>query len=88
MIKGAVMSALITAGVGAGGYAAWEGMLLAGDNRYIRQDVYRETVNDSERRRIQREIDELEFIMENERQLTDREKWQLKRLKSDKREIK
>lgn len=88
MIKATVVSAVITAAIGAGGYGAWEGIKLAGDSRYIRQDVYRETVADSERRRLQRKIDELEFIQDNERQLTDREKWTLKRLKSDINQLK
>ena len=87
MMKATILSAMITAGVGAGGYAAYEGILMAGDNRWIRQDVYRETVNNKERRRLQRQIDELEFIKDNERQLTDREKWTLKRLKSDKLDL-
>ena len=84
MIKSTVISAVVTACVGAGGYAAWEGIKMAGDSRYIRQDVYRETVRDNELRQLQRQIDELEFIRDNERPLSDREKWQLKRLKSDK----
>ena len=82
VIKTVAAAALGAVGTGMV-YGGYKGLLLAGDNRWVKQD----SLVGKERRDLRRQVDELEFIQANERQLSDREKWNLRRLKSDLKEI-
>lgn len=82
-----IIISIITAALLAASAAAGQGILYFADQRYIMQSAWVEEKRAEERRRIQYEIDELEYIQNNERPLTEREKWQLRRLRSQMNEL-
>lgn len=86
MIKAAIIAGLSVAGTGAV-TAAGYGLLYLADNRYLQQQVWVEEKRAGDRRELQRQIDRLEFIQDEERDLTKREKWELKRLESELEEL-
>jgi len=82
MIKTMILSSVVTASIGAAGYGAWEGMKLAADQRYVRQEAWVQENRNEEVRRLQYKVDEIEFS-KSQRSLTSKEQWELQRLKSE-----
>jgi len=82
MIKSIVLSSVVTAAVGAAGYGAWEGMIIAADQRYIRQEAYIQDNRNREIRNLQYRADRLKFN-KSQRKLSPDEQWELQRLNSE-----
>jgi len=82
MIKSIILSSVVTAAVGAAGYGAWEGMVMAADQRYVRQDAWIADNKNREIREHKYKIDEIEF-QKTQRPLDPKETWELQRLKSE-----
>lgn len=82
MLK-AVTSILISALLTAAAY----GTLYLADSRYVKQDTWIAESRAMERRTLNRRIDELEF-QQTQRNLDAKESWELRRLKTELRELK
>jgi hypothetical protein len=63
------------------------GVLSLADGRYVRQDTWIAESRAQEKRHLHRRIDELEYQKE-QRDLTAKEQWELRRLWSEMKELK
>ena len=81
-VKEAIIGLIVTAVVTSSGYGA----IYLADNRYLRQDTWVAENRRAQRESLQYQIDKLEFLQEKGK-ISDIEKWELKRLKSQLREL-
>ena len=81
-MKQAIIGLVLTAMFTSAGYGA----LYLADGRYVRQEAWVQESRASERRNLNRRIDELEF-QQSRRQLSDKEAWELRRLKTELQEL-
>ena len=66
--------------------AAGYGALYLADGRYVRQDTWVAESRAQERRYLHRRVDELEYQKE-QRDLTSKEQWELRRLWTELKEL-
>jgi hypothetical protein len=81
-IKNKIIGIVIAALISTTGYGA----LYLADNRYVQQKDWVQESRNAEQRRLQYRIDELEWQQENS-QLSPKESWELKQLKTEKERL-
>lgn len=82
-IKNKIIGIAIAALISTTGYGA----LYLADNRYVQQKDWVQESRNAEQRRLQYRIDELEWQQENS-QLSPKESWELKQLKTERERLK
>lgn len=81
-MRAIVTSLIVTALFTSAGYGA----LFLADGRYVRQDTWIAESRAQERRHLNRRIDELEY-QGGHRNLTSKERWELRRLQTEREEL-